>query len=147
MDFNKLKEMGLEYANKGKAVALDLTEKGKIEVKSANAQMKMAKIQRQLGALVYSLAKNGEENQALVDQYVAELAAIEAEIEQLHAKAPEVVDAAMEKVKAAVEGLTAEEKAVETEDEPVAAGPKTCPQCGAEVADEALFCNKCGAKL
>ena len=24
---------------------------------------------------------------------------------------------------------------------------KTCPQCGAPVSDDALFCNKCGAQL
>ena len=29
MDFNKIKEMGLEYAEKGKNAALDLAEKGK----------------------------------------------------------------------------------------------------------------------
>ena len=25
--------------------------------------------------------------------------------------------------------------------------PKACPQCGAPVSDDALFCNKCGAQL
>ena len=24
---------------------------------------------------------------------------------------------------------------------------KTCPQCGAPVSQDALFCNKCGAQL
>ena len=24
---------------------------------------------------------------------------------------------------------------------------KTCPQCGAPVSEDALFCNKCGAQL
>ena len=28
MDFNKIKEMGLEYAEKGKNAALDMAEKG-----------------------------------------------------------------------------------------------------------------------
>ena len=28
-----------------------------------------------------------------------------------------------------------------------AAGGWKCPQCGAEVDDDALFCNKCGAQL
>lgn len=27
------------------------------------------------------------------------------------------------------------------------AAPKACPQCGAPVSDDALFCNKCGAQL
>ena len=31
MDFNKIKEMGLEYAEKGKNVAMDLAERGKTQ--------------------------------------------------------------------------------------------------------------------
>ena len=63
MDFNKIKEMGLEYAEKGKNAALDLAEKGRTQAKIVNAQSKLYKAQRQLGALVYSLAKGNEENQ------------------------------------------------------------------------------------
>ena len=33
MDFNKLKEMGLEYAEKGKNAAMDLAERGKTQAK------------------------------------------------------------------------------------------------------------------
>lgn len=130
MDFNKLKEMGLEYAEKGKSAALNLTEKGKAEAKILNNQAKLAKAQRQLGALVYSLAKGGEENQPLVDKYVDAISAIEQEIEQLKA------------------GLTPAEAAeVAAEEAAVEPTVKVCPQCGAEVDDDALFCNKCGAQL
>lgn len=38
MDFNKIKEMGLEYAEKGKNAALDLAEKGRTQAKIVNAQ-------------------------------------------------------------------------------------------------------------
>ena len=65
MDFNKIKEMGLEYAEKGKNAALDLAEKGRTQAKIVNAQGKLYRAQRQLGALVYSLAKGNEENQPL----------------------------------------------------------------------------------
>ena len=51
MDFNKIKEMGLEYAEKGKNAALDLAEKGRTQAKIVNAQSKLYKAQRQLGAL------------------------------------------------------------------------------------------------
>ena len=68
MDFNKLKEMGLEYAEKGKNAAMDLAERGKTQAKIVSEQAKLAKAQRQLGALVYSLAKGNEENQPLVDK-------------------------------------------------------------------------------
>ena len=70
MDFNKLKEMGLEYAEKGKNAAMDLAERGKTQAKIVSEQAKLAKAQRQLGALVYSLAKGNEENQPLVDKYI-----------------------------------------------------------------------------
>ena len=97
MDFNKIKEMGLEYAEKGKNAALDLAEKGKTQALIVNEQGKLLKAQRQLGALVY---------------------------EEVPADQPEAP---------AAEAAPEEHKA--------------CPQCGAPVSDDALFCNKCGAQL
>ena len=85
MDFNKIKEMGLEYAEKGKNAALDLAEKGRTQAKIVNAQGKLYKAQRQLGALVYSLAKGNEENQPLVDKYIEMIANIEQELADLKA--------------------------------------------------------------
>ena len=41
MDFNKTKEMGLEYAEKGRNAALDLAEKGRTQAKIVNAQSKL----------------------------------------------------------------------------------------------------------
>ena len=46
MDFNKLKEMGLEYAEKGRNAAMDLAERGKTQAKIVNEQTKLAKAQR-----------------------------------------------------------------------------------------------------
>ena len=43
MDFNKLKEMGLEYAEKGKNAAMDLAERGKTQAKIVSEQAKLAK--------------------------------------------------------------------------------------------------------
>ena len=85
MDFNKIKEMGLEYAEKGKNAALDLAEKGKTQALIVNEQGKLLKAQRQLGALVYSLAKGKEENQPLVDKYIEMIDHIEQEIARLKA--------------------------------------------------------------
>lgn len=130
MDFNKIKAKGLEYVEKGKATAIDLTEKGKMQAKILNNQAKLLKAQRQLGALVYSLAKGNEENQPLVDKYIDAIGAIEQEIEQLKAS------------------LTPAEVA-EVEQAAAEAAPaaQTCPQCGAQIEGDALFCNKCGAQL
>mgnify|MGYP000717191059 CR=1 FL=1 len=47
MDFNKIKEMGLEYAEKGKNAALDLAEKGRTQAKIVNAQGKLYRAQSQ----------------------------------------------------------------------------------------------------
>ena len=79
MDFNKLKEMGLEYAEKGRTAALDLAQKSKTQAKIVSEQGKLLKAQRQLGALVYSLAKGNEENQPLVDKYIDMIDSIEQE--------------------------------------------------------------------
>ena len=57
MDFNKIKAMGLEYAEKGKNVAMDLAEKGKTQALLVNEQGKLLKAQRQLGALCTALPK------------------------------------------------------------------------------------------
>ena len=83
MDFNKIKEMGLEYAEKGKNAAMDLAERGKTQAKIVNEQTKLARAQRQLGALVYSLAKGNEENQPLVDKYIEMIDAIEQDLAAL----------------------------------------------------------------
>ena len=142
MDFNKIKEMGLEYAEKGKNAALDLAEKGRTQAKIVNAQSKLYKAQRQLGALVYSLAKGNEENQPLVDKYIEMIANIEQELSDLKAslEPDTVIETTFEEEEAKVTGEGAEEK-------PEADEAKTCPQCGAPVSDDALFCNKCGAQL
>lgn len=138
MDFNKIKAMGLEYAEKGKNAAMDLAEKGKTQALLVNEQGKLLKAQRQLGALVYSLAKGKEENQPLVDKYIEMIDTIEQEITRLKA-ALTPAEAAEVDYEAPVE--EAEEAA------PEQPARKTCPQCGALVSDDALFCNKCGAQL
>lgn len=137
MDFNKIKEIGLEYAEKGKNAALDLAEKGKTQALIVNEQGKLLKAQRQLGALVYSLAKGKEENQPLVDKYIEMIDNIEQEIARLKASLTPAEAAEVEYV--VHEEAPAAEAAPEEH--------KACPQCGAPVSDDALFCNKCGAQL
>ena len=144
MDFNKIKEMGLEYAEKGKNAVQDLAEKGKTQALIVNEQGKLLKAQRQLGALVYSLAKGKEENQPLVDKYIEMIDTIEQEIARLKASLTPAEAAEVEFV------VHEEEPAAEQEApaaDPVPEEHKTCPQCGAPVSDDALFCNKCGAQL
>ena len=149
MDFNKIKEMGLEYAEKGKNAALDLAEKGRTQAKIVNAQSKLYKAQRQLGALVYSLAKGNEENQPLVDKYIEMIANnFEQELADLKAslEPDTVIETTFEETEEAAD-VTADAAAEPAEEKPEDNEAKTCPQCGAPVSDDALFCNKCGAQL
>ena len=163
MDFNKIKEMGLEYAEKGKNAALDLAEKGRTQAKIVNAQSKLYKAQRQLGALVYSLHKAEEENQPLVDKYIENIAEIEKAIEEIKARMTPDEAAAAEAAEAEQEaedpndpttyhddpaGLTPEEEQAlaDAADRP-RGETKECPVCHADVDADALFCNHCGAQL
>ena len=151
MDFNKIKEMGLEYAEKGKNAALDLAEKGRTQAKIVNAQSKLYKAQRQLGALVYSLHKAGEENPALVEKYIDAVAEVEKAIEEIKAGMTEDERAEVEAQEAAdaAEDAPEQEQEEEIEEEPIQLRGETkiCPVCKAEVDGDALFCNHCGAQL
>ena len=148
MDFNKIKEMGLEYAEKGRNAAMDLAERGRTQAKIVSEQTKLARAQRQLGALVYSLAKGKEENQPLVDKYIEMIDTIEADLNALKESlgpAAEVITHDLGEEPAEDSGITVE-PTVEKDKKPDA-DKKTCPQCGAPVSEDALFCNKCGAQL
>ena len=141
MDFNKLKEMGLEYAEKGRTAALDLAQKSKTQAKIVSEQGKLLKAQRQLGALVYSLAKGNEENQPLVDKYIDMIDSIEQEIARLKAS---LTPAEAAEVERAEQMMEPDLDAAQPSSAPAG---KTCPQCGAVVEADALFCHKCGAQL
>lgn len=148
MDFNKIKEMGLEYAEKGRNAAMDLAERGRTQAKIVSEQTKLARAQRQLGALVYSLAKGNEENQPLVDKYIEMISSIEADLNALKESlgpAAQVITHDLDEEPAEGGGITVE-PTVEKDKKPDT-DKKTCPQCGAPVSEDALFCNKCGAQL
>lgn len=129
IDLDKILETGAQLADSAKKTATDLAQKGKKQVDLMNAQTRLSKAQRQLGALVYSLEKNGEKNDLLVKKYVDAISAIEEEIESLKKQ---------ESQTSYTYTYTAPAQ------EP---GKKTCPQCGAEVDEDALFCSGCGAQL
>ena len=152
MDAEKWKDTILaksrEYVEIGVSVASDLTEKGKTQAKILSNQAKINKAQRQLGALVYSLAKGNEENQPLVDKYIEAVAEVEKAIEEIKANmTPEEYMAA--EAEAEEEDILPNEEEEEIEEEPVQlrGETKTCPVCKAEVDGDALFCNHCGAQL
>ena len=85
LDIEMLKEQGLQLVDSAKKTAQDLADKGKNKLDLLNQQARLSKAQRQLGALVYSLHKAGEENPALVEKYINAVAEVEKAIEEIKA--------------------------------------------------------------
>ena len=85
LDIEMLKEQGLQLVDSAKKTAQDLADKGKNKLDLLNQQARLSKAQRQLGALVYSLHKAGEENPALVEKYIDAVAEVEKAIEEIKA--------------------------------------------------------------
>ena len=154
IDMEMLKEQGLQFVDTAKKAAQELADKGKNQLELLNQQARLSKAQRQLGALVYSLHKAGEENQPLVDKYIAAVAEVEKAIEDIKAAMTPEERAEAEAQEAAdaeepVVSEDGEESEEEIEEEPVKlrCETKICPVCHAEVDADALFCNHCGAQL
>ena len=157
LDIEMLKEQGLQLVDSAKKTAQDLADKGKNKLDLLNQQARLSKAQRQLGALVYSLHKAGEENPALVEKYIDAVAEVEKAIEEIKANMTDDERAEVEAEEAAenTESEAApEEEAAPAEDEEIEEEPiqlrgetKICPVCKAEVDGDALFCNHCGAQL
>ena len=154
LDIDMLKEQGIQLFDTAKKTAQDIADKGKNQLELLNQQARLSKAQRQLGALVYSLHKAGEENQPLVDKYIDAVAEVEKSIEELKANmTPEECAACESEEEEQIiedEPAPAEEAAEdEIEEDPIKLRGETkiCPVCKAEVDGDALFCNHCGAQL
>lgn len=148
LDIEMLKEQGLQLVDTAKKTAQDLADKGKNQLDLMNQQARLSRAQRQLGALVYSLHKAGEENQPLVDKYIEAVAEVEKAIEEIKANmSPEEYMAAEAAAEEAEETAEPEEEEIEEEPVQLRGETKICPVCKAEVDGDALFCNHCGAQL
>ena len=121
ISFDQFRRGAAALADTAMKTGTELAERGKRQVDIVALRTKLSKTQRELGALVYALHKNGEENPELVEKYIKAVAAVEAE---LAAYTPEVDDVA--------------------DDTDVR---MLCPSCGAEVDSAATFCSVCGYKL
>ena len=144
IDMEMLKEQGLQFVDTAKKAAQELADKGKNQLELLNQQARLSKAQRQLGALVYSLAKGNEENQPLVDKYIEMIDVIEKNLTALRESIGTPAAEAAPEPEAPADSVTIE---FPIDAQPAAEDKKTCPQCGAPVSDDALFCNKCGAQL
>ena len=147
LDIEMLKEQGLQLVDSAKRTAQDLADKGKNKLDLLNQQARLSKAQRQLGALVYSLHKAGEENPALVEKYIDAVAEVEKAIEEIKANMTDDERAEVEAQETAENTEPAEDEEIVEEPIQLRGETKTCPVCKAEVDGDALFCNHCGAQL
>lgn len=170
LDIQSLKEQGLQLVDSAKKTAIDLAGKGKSQLDLINLQSRMSKAERQLGALVYSLHKSGEENQPLIDKYIESIAELEKAIEDIKAQeavertveteeapeeeevltpAEEKLEEELQEVAEELDALSSEFEEAVIEEEPIRprGDVKVCPVCSAEIDAEALFCTHCGAQL
>lgn len=153
LDMDKIKEQSLQFVEMAKKTAVDLADKGKNQLDLINEQTQLSKAERQLGALVYSLHKSGEENQPLVDKYLENIDEIRDRIEEIKARMTPAETAAAEDAAADAADVVetaqaaAPEEEDEEEDEFAGRPTKICPVCNAKVDIDALFCNHCGAQL
>ena len=146
MDFNKIKEMGLEYAEKGRNAAMDLAERGRTQAKIVIQAAQAYRARRQLGALVYSLAKGNGQTSPLWMSLLEMIGSMQGNtLKESLGPAAEVITHDLDEEPAEGSGITVE-PTVEKDKKPDT-DKKTCPQCGAPVSEDALFCNKCGAQL
>ena len=121
LDFEFLKQSASVLADAAVKTTKDLTDKGKHKMDVLAAERHLAKTQRQLGALVYSLYKNGQTNDQLVKKYLQAVEQAEGQLEKITLEqAEESRDVRMEKI---------------------------CMRCGAEVSKDATFCSCCGQKF
>lgn len=123
MDLNELRSLAVNVTGKVVSATEELVEKGKKQVDILALENKMAKAQRQLGALVYSLSRSGQQNPALVQKYIDEIAQLESQLEQ------------------------ASQTGRQDEFVTVTTASPVCPHCGHVVAEQDIFCSGCGARL
>lgn len=161
LDLNKIKEQSMQFVDTARKAAMDIADKGKNQLDLAGQQNQLAKAERQLGALVYSLYKAGEHNEPLVEKYIENIASIEKSIEELKAHITPEEQTAVQpdeeepEAPAPVENKSEGQVGLDEDqlDELAAAADrprgetKVCPVCHAEVDADALFCNHCGAQL
>lgn len=76
--------------DKAGRVAETLVNEGRNTAEKVALQARLAKLQRQLGALVYSQRKAGEQNEAMVEWYISEMDGVKTQLAQHNHPKPKV---------------------------------------------------------
>ncbi len=87
-----LLQAAVNVADTAMKATADLTEKGKRKIDQTVLQNKLAKLQKQLGELVYILQKSGETNQPMIEHYVAEMDRVKELLAEYGEQEPEKED-------------------------------------------------------
>ncbi len=157
-------KVGKEAFDQTKVIANEAVDKGQKKMKELSLESDMKDGFRKLGELVYKMEKNGTADEGLKAQYIAELAALEAELDALRkddvnetadftmgdavvepVKEETIVDEIKEEAAEMVEEL--KEAVKEVKEAVIGEEIKVCPNCGAAADDDDMFCHDCGAKL
>ena len=125
--FDDLLETSANIADQVVKTAGEYIDKGKDKIDEISLKNDLAKAQKQLGILVYTMHKTGEQNEELFNQYIDDIDKIELEIREYAEKAKGNNQAYVQK------------------DEPKTDVVKFCHNCGAEMSIEDSFCKNCGA--
>ena len=115
--FEKLKKTGGKMLDLAGRSVNKLAEKGKTELDRVAIKRRVAKAERQLGTLVYTLRKTGQTNEPLVGRYMEEIDTARRQLSELEKTNKETILV------------------------------HSCSSCGAEVSGGAIFCGRCGKKL
>lgn len=107
-----------EAFEQSKVVAGEAMDKGKKKMEELSLEGELSKAQKQLGSLVYIMHKTGEENPELLQQYFAEIEAIEEKLANLKSAKPaeteeaedvsDVADFSLEDIEKAADELALE---------------------------------------
>ena len=81
--FDKLLDTAGQVADSAVKTTGKLVAKGRDKAEEVALRSRLAKVHRQLGALVYSLRKNGEENEPMVEWYIGEIDRLKGRINAL----------------------------------------------------------------
>ena len=122
MDWQQLRDAAAGMADKVVNATEEIVEKGKKQVDILGLENKLAKVQRQLGALVYSLSQSGTDRPELVAKYIHEISQLEQQIQDASGKKNRSV--------------TVSPKVV-----------RVCTKCKQKVTDDAKYCPMCGEIL
>ncbi len=82
--FDKFMETAGSVASGAGKMAGELVSKGHDKASELALNARIAKLHRQLGALIYALRKNGEENEPMIQWYMDEIDRLKAQMPGAH---------------------------------------------------------------